>query len=151
MQHRKPVLFQRGKNPPPPVAAPNRLRKLLCCEQLLLPQQSKVDKIRVSRKGRIGLVGGVPVARWPNRQDLPVPLSRLIQKVNKPVRLLAKRPNPIGEGREEMCIKIPLARFMENLLLFFAPPSPLSRPHWPKTTICTGVMVTAPYNDAFRL
>ena len=56
---------------------------LLLCQIAALYEIIGINEIGISRKGRKGLVGRVSVARRPQRENLPVTLSRLRQSVNK--------------------------------------------------------------------
>ena len=71
-----------------------RIRSKICSVTLRLCQKSprdqllQIDKIRIPGKCAKGLIGRIPISGRPQRQDLPVTLSRLCQLVYKRICLL---------------------------------------------------------------
>ena len=71
-----------------------RIRSKICNVTLCLCQKSprdqllQIDKIRIPGKCAKGLIGRIPISGRPQRQDLPVTLSRLCQLVHKRICLL---------------------------------------------------------------
>ena len=64
-----------------------------------LDQGLRINKIRISGKGRKGLVGRIPVPRLSERKDLPVCLAGFLKKINKFICFFGKASNPVG-GRK---------------------------------------------------
>ena len=79
--------------------------QLLGGKQALGGQLVQVDEQGVARKGGGGHVGGISVAQGDQRQDLPIALARLGQKVHKaaggrPQRADAVRARQGGDGQK---------------------------------------------------
>ena len=80
-------------------ASPVQPVTFLALEQTPFNQLLQVDQIRVSRKNRIGLVGGISVAYRPHRKNLPPAQSRLMAKVGKPPGMVSQRPHSVPTGK----------------------------------------------------
>ena len=73
----------------------------------------QTDEIRVARKGGKALVGAVAVAGHPQRQDLPVGLSGLLEPIHKVVCFLreaadAVRGRQTADGQQNACTSLHL-------------------------------------------
>ena len=79
----------------------NCLCSLLLCQESLTHKGIRGNEIRVPRKGGKRLVGGIPVARGADRENLPVLLSRFFHKIHKPVGLIGKTSDPVFSGQAE--------------------------------------------------
>ncbi len=66
-----------------------RLKQAFFCKQI------EIDKIRVSRKSRIGSVWRISIAGRMNRQNLPERLSGLLQKISKLVSFFSQSADSI--------------------------------------------------------
>ena len=77
-----------------------RLPALLLCQKPFLFQCVQIDIIGIPGKSRKRLIGRIPVARRPKRQDLPVLLARLCQPVHEFIGFSGKTadPIPLGQG-----------------------------------------------------
>ena len=80
-------------------AAPVDRLVLLRQQQAVFGQQVKIDKIRIARKGGKRLVRAVAIAGGADWQDLPIPLTGPVQKIDKIARSLAHCANAIGGGQ----------------------------------------------------
>ena len=78
------------------VIAPVDGGNLLLGQQSLLGQGVQINEIVVSGTGGKGLVGGIAVACWGQRQNLPAGLTRLFQKVHKSICLFSHSADPVG-------------------------------------------------------
>ena len=62
---------------------PGDARQVVLGEQALVHQGIQVDQVVVAREGGAGLVGGITVTGWGQRQDLPIALAGFFQKIHK--------------------------------------------------------------------
>lgn len=81
------------------VIAPCELRVLVAAQEPLGGEVVEVDEVGVARVGREGLVGGVPVARGDDGQDLPDRHARTGEEVHERAGLRAHRPHAPGGGQ----------------------------------------------------
>ena len=95
LQHRETVLVQRPVIHPLLVLAKIQGVQILLGQQPVFHQPLRGDEVGVPGKGRKRLIGRVPVARGPHREDLPVGLPGVFQKVHKFIRLFAEAPDPV--------------------------------------------------------
>ena len=89
----------------------NFKRMNVSAERLVIPQINEkdalealhklveIDKIRVARKRREGLIGAVAVARGAQGQDLPDLLACRRKEIHKFFCLFAKAADPVGAGQ----------------------------------------------------
>ena len=94
------------------VLAPRLGLELGGCQQPLGFQSIQINEIRVARKGRAALVGAVPIARGAQGQDLPDLLACRRKEIHKFFCLFAKAADPVGPGRLDTGIRIPLSRIV---------------------------------------
>ena len=95
-QHRQPQAVQGLIVHPLRVVPPGEGGILLPLQQPLFFQLVQIDEIGVARPGGEGLIGGVPIPRGADGQDLPIALPGLGQKVRKFPGLPPQGAHPIG-------------------------------------------------------
>ena len=83
------------------IVAPVRPCHFGLSEQAVGHEEVEVHKIGVTRKGRGALVGGISVARRPDRQDLPPRLFGIGQEVHKVSGRLTQRTHTVGRWQRE--------------------------------------------------
>ena len=100
-QHRQPQAVEGLIVHPLRVVPPGEGGVLLPLQQPLPLQLVQVDEIGVARPGGEGLIGGVPIPRGADGQDLPMALPAPGQKVRKFPGLPPQGANPVGRGEGE--------------------------------------------------
>ena len=73
--------------------------RLFRLQQPLLHQCVQINEIGIAGKGREGLVGGIPVARWIQRQNLPAGLAGLGKEIHEMISLLSHGAHAVRSGQ----------------------------------------------------
>ena len=84
----------------------------LPCQHALLHQRVQADEVGIARKGGVRLIGGIvraAMAGSPQRQNLPVALTGLLQPVHEIIGRLVKTADAVfgrqtGNGQQYACI-----------------------------------------------
>ena len=78
---------------------PGKKGTIVFGENAFIYKKIKINKVWISGKGGKGLIGGVSVSSWPQRENLPVTLAGFFQKVYKLVCVFTQCTDPIGAGK----------------------------------------------------
>ena len=78
---------------------PSDAVRFFLLKKSLLHQQIQIDQIMVARKAGTGLIGRVSESGGIQRQDLPVTLLRLFQKVHKFKSMLSHGADAVRTGQ----------------------------------------------------
>ena len=71
-------------------AAPVCILTFFFCQPSVFDQLFQVDQVRIARKSRKCLIGGIPISGGSQGQDLPQLLSRFLQKIHKSIGFFGK-------------------------------------------------------------
>ena len=101
------------------IIAPIDRVQLRSGEQALLRKQLQIDQIGISRKGGKALVRRIAVPGRPDGKQLPIALSRCLEKIRKRIRSLAQRPDAVfGRQRGDRQQHAAASLYHQNRLLF---------------------------------
>ena len=84
---------------PAGVVSPVYRRRFLRFQQSLGNQGIQVNEVRVSRSRGKGLIGGIPVARGGQGQNLPAGLACLFQKIHKVISTFSHGAHAVRPGQ----------------------------------------------------
>ena len=98
LQYGKALFIQTGIVDVVFALLPAHIVKFFLRKQSFLTEEIKIDEIRVSREGGKTLIRAVAIAGRSQRENLPVFLSGVLEKINELIGSLAEGSDSIGRG-----------------------------------------------------